>query len=74
MATWGVIVIDPITDDRWQASGSVPEELKTRWLEVAGSRIICEIEAYAVVLAIFGLRASVADRKVLVFMTTSLAE
>jgi hypothetical protein len=67
-ATWGVVVLDPVTGDKWQASGSVPEKLKKRWLEKAGSQIICEIEAYAVALAIFGLRASVADRNVLVFI------
>ena len=47
VGTWGSLLVDPETGDRWLFGGQVPQLLIDRWHEAAGVQVFCEIEAYA---------------------------
>lgn len=47
VATWGALVIDPVTGTRHVLGGTVPDVLVRHWLRTVGEQVICEVEAFA---------------------------
>ena len=68
VGTWGSLLVDPETGDRWLFGGQVPQPLINRWHEAAGEQVICEIEAYALAITVFGLRGFLGNRSVVAFI------
>ena len=64
VGTWGSLLVDPETGDRWLFGGQVPQPLIDRWHEAAGEQVICKIEAYALAITVFGLRGYLGNRSV----------
>ena len=60
--------MDPETGSRWLFGGQVPQPLIDRWHEAAGEQVICEIEAYALAITVFGLRGYLGNRSVIAFV------
>ena len=68
VGTWGSLLVDPETGSRWLFGGQVPQPLIDRWHEAAGEQVICEIEAYALAITVFGLRGYLGNRSVIAFV------
>ena len=68
IGTWGALVCDPCSGRRMLFSGQVPRPLIQHWLRSAGSQVICQVEAYALMATLYGLRGSVNDRLILAFI------
>ena len=68
VGTWGALVVDSLSGSRWLFGGRVPQCLIQRWHSAAGDQVICEVEAYALVMTLFGLRGFLDRRSVLVFI------
>ena len=68
VGAWGSVVVDRVTNQRWIFSGAVPEDLIQLWHEGAGEQVICEIEAYALAITLFGLRGFLTGRSVIAFI------
>ena len=66
--TWGSLLVDPETGARWLFGGQVPQVLIARWREMAGLQVICEIEAYALAISLFGLRGFLGNRSIVAFV------
>ena len=62
------MVVDRVTNQRWIFSGTVPEDLIQLWHEGAAEQVICEIEAYALAITLFGLRGFLTGRSVVAFI------
>ena len=67
-ATWGAIVIDPVTKTRLCFSGAVPEFLLAAWKDLVGEQLICQIEMYAVVCIRWKVRHLLHKRRLLLFI------
>ena len=61
-------MVDPETGARWLFGGQVPQALIAKWHEMAGGQVICEIEAYALAITVFGLRGFLGNRSVVTFV------
>ena len=72
-ATWGAILLDPSTGARWMFHGTVCRTLCDHWRKHAGQQIICEIEAFAVALVLYGLRGSLHGRCIISFIDNDAA-
>ena len=68
IGSWGSLVVDPESGVRWLFGGQVPQMLIERWHELAGEQVICEIEAYALAITVFGLRGFLGHRSVIAFV------
>ena len=55
-------MLDPVTSQRWIFGGQVPDCLMKRWHATAGEQVICEVEAYALAITLFGLRGFLTGR------------
>ena len=73
VGTWGVLVVDKRSGSRWLFGGRVPQCLIQHWHAGAGDQVICEVEAYSLVLTLFGLRGFLAGRSVLAFIDNDLS-
>ncbi|CAE7259149.1 unnamed protein product [Symbiodinium sp. CCMP2456] len=62
VATWGAILLDPLCGARWMFHGTVGSALCNYWRVHAGEPIICEVEAFAVALVLYGLRGVLRGR------------
>ena len=67
-ATWGAIVIDPLTGVRLCFAGAVPEFLLTAWKHLVGEQLICQIDMYAVVCVRWKVRYLLYKRRLLLFI------
>ena len=72
-ATWGAILLDPSSGARWMFHGTVCRTLCDHWRKHAGEQIICEIEAFAVALVLYGLRGSLHGRCIISFIDNDAA-
>ena len=68
IGTWGALMIDPVSSHRWIFGGQVPDRLMQHWHATAGEQVICEVEAYALAITLFGLRGFLTGRSVVAFI------
>ena len=68
VGTWGALVVDGQAGARWLFGGRVPQTLIQQWHGSAGAQVICEVEAYAVIMTLVGLRGFLERRSALVFI------
>ena len=68
LGTWGSVVVDQVAKRRWVFGGRVPDCLMEKWSAEAGEQVICEVEAYALAITLFGLRGYLAGRSVIAFI------
>ena len=68
LATWGCVVIDPLTDTSEVSGGAIPEKLVSCWQQLAGQQVITQAEAFAVLLARKSYELLVRQRKVIFFV------
>ena len=73
VATWGAILLDPLSGVRWMFHGTVCKTLCDHWRTHAGEQIICEVEAFAVALVLCGLRGSLRGRCIISFIDNDAA-
>ena len=73
VASWGAILLDPLCGTRWMFHGTVGRELCDYWRKHAGEQIICEVEAYAVALVLYGLRGALRGRCIISFIDNDAA-
>ncbi|OLQ04798.1 hypothetical protein AK812_SmicGene12112 [Symbiodinium microadriaticum] len=73
VATWGAILLDPLSDARWMFHGTVCRTLCDHWRTHAGEQIICEVEAFAAALVLYGLRGSLRGRCIISFIDNDAA-
>jgi len=66
--TWGAVVVDPCSGSRWTLGGEVCRQLMDHWSREAGSQVICQIEAYALAITLFGIRGLLKGRSVLAWI------
>lgn len=66
--TWGAVVVDPCSGSRWILGGEVCQQLMDHWSREAGSQVICQIEAYALAITLFGVRGLLKGRSVLAWI------
>ena len=67
-ATWGAIVIDPVSKTSLCFAGTVPEFLLAAWKNLVGEQLICQIEMYAVVCVRWKVRHLLHKRRLLLFI------
>ena len=67
-ATWGAIVIDPLSGARLCFAGAVPEFVLTAWKDLVGEQLICQIEIYAVLCMHWKVRHLLHKRRLLLFI------
>ena len=60
--TWGAILCDTASDARSIVHGTVPQGLIDAWVRMAGEQVICEIEAFAFLMARLRFREGLTDR------------
>lgn len=65
---WGSVVIDMQSGNKSVHWGEVPERLISVWKKLAGEQVICQIEAFAVLLTRYHYRNIWEGRKVLIFI------
>ena len=68
VATWGIVLIDPVTGTRTALGGKVPDSLVQLWHSLGSQQVITLAEAFAVLLARVVLRDCIFDRRVLFFV------
>ena len=68
VGSWGSLAIDPTTGLRWLFGGRVEEGLMRHWRECAGEQVICQVEAYAFAVTLFGIRVLAKQRTLIVFI------
>ena len=68
VATWGIVLIDPVTGTRTALGGKVPDSLVQLWHSLGSQQVITLAEAFAVLLARVVLRDCILDRRVLFFV------
>ena len=68
VGSWGSLVVDPTTGLRWLFGGRVEEGLVQHWRDCAGEQVICQVEAYAFAVTLFGIRVLVKQRTLIVFI------
>eukprot|EP00435_Cladocopium_sp_Y103_P055901 s883_g18.t1 len=67
-ATWGAIVLDPLSGKRLCFSGAVPDFLLGAWRNLIGEQLICQIEMYAVLCVRWKIRDMANRRRLLLFI------
>ena len=73
LATWGCVVIDPLTDTSEVSGGAIPEKLVSCWQQLAGQQVITQAEAFAVLLARKSYELLVRQRRVIFFVDNEAA-
>ncbi|CAE7620270.1 unnamed protein product [Symbiodinium sp. CCMP2592] len=68
VGTWGAILIDNHSGARWAFGGTVCHQLKNLWERQAGEQVICQVEAYALAIVLFGLRGFLKGRSLIAFI------
>ena len=71
--TWGAILCDTASDARSMVHGTVPPGLIDAWVRMAGEQVICEIEAFAFLMARLHFREGLTDRLGLAFIDNEAA-
>ncbi|CAE7244295.1 RE1 [Symbiodinium sp. CCMP2592] len=66
--TWGAILVDAYTSSRWVFGGEVCKPLMDHWGREAGAQVICQVEAYALAITLFGIRGFLKGRSVLAWI------
>ena len=67
-ATWGIVVIDPVTGLRTAIGGSIPNSLVEAWHDLGTDHVITLAEAFAVLLARVVFREILTQRRALFFV------
>ena len=68
VATWGLVVIDPINKMRTALGGDIPPSLVDAWHSLGSEQVITLAEAFAVLLARVAFRKVLTQRRVLFFV------
>ena len=71
--TWGAVIFDPSSDTTSTFAGRVSETLMDGWKKLAGEQIICQIEAYAVLLVRHHFKLQWKNRKAIFFVDNEAA-
>ncbi|CAE7648128.1 unnamed protein product [Symbiodinium sp. CCMP2592] len=66
--TWGAVLVDAYTGSRWVFGGEVCKPLMNHWGKEAGAQVICQVEAYALAITLFGIRGLLKGRSVLAWI------
>ncbi|CAE7245188.1 unnamed protein product [Symbiodinium sp. CCMP2592] len=66
--TWGAVLVDACTGSRWVFGGEVYHPLMGHWGKEAGTQVICQVEAYALAITLFGIRGVLKGRSVLAWI------
>ena len=67
-ATWGVVILDLVSNRREVSGGVIPRELVDFWLAEAGEQVITQAEAFAMVLARIAYGPSLSRRRSIWFV------
>ena len=59
---------DKLLGARWAFGGTVDSSLLAHWRREAGDQVICQVEAYALAIVLYGIRGSVKGRSILAFI------
>ena len=65
VATWGIVVIDMISNTRTALGGEIPRALVEAWHELGSQQVITLAEAFAVLLARISFRSLLTKRRVI---------
>ncbi|CAE7332461.1 unnamed protein product, partial [Symbiodinium sp. CCMP2456] len=68
IGTWGAVLIDQPSGARWAFGGTVDSSLVAHWKREAGEQVICQVEAFALAIVLYGIRGSVKGRSILAFI------
>ena len=68
VATWGIVLLDPISGVRTALGGRIPDNLVSLWHELGSQQVITLAEAFAVLLARVELRQCIQGRCVIFFV------
>eukprot|EP00439_Symbiodinium_sp_Y106_P025560 s8862_g3.t1 len=68
VGTWGAVLVDKLLGARWAFGGTVDSSLLGHWRCDAGDQVICQVEAYALAIVLYGIRGSVKGRSILAFI------
>ncbi|CAE7763864.1 unnamed protein product, partial [Symbiodinium necroappetens] len=68
VAGWGAVLVDRLTGACWTFGGKVGDDLVSHWRAEAGMQVICQVEAYALAIVLFGIRGYVKGRSILAFI------
>ncbi|CAE7215102.1 unnamed protein product [Symbiodinium sp. CCMP2456] len=68
IGTWGAVLIDELSGARWAFGGTVDSSLVAHWKREAGEQVICQVEAFALAIVLYGIRGSVKGRSILAFI------
>ncbi|CAK9052971.1 unnamed protein product [Durusdinium trenchii] len=68
VATWGMVLLDPVTDTRTAVGGRVPDFLVQKWHALGSDQVITLAEAFAALLARIVFRSYISQRRVLIFV------
>ena len=68
VATWGIVLLDPVSGVRTALGGKIPTSLVSLWRELGSQQVITLAEAFAVLLARVELRQCIKDRRVIFFV------
>ncbi len=71
--TWGAVIFDPSNDITSTFAGRVSESLMDGWKKLAGEQIICQIEAYAVLLVRHHFKLQWKNRRAISFVDNEAA-
>ena len=72
-ATWGCVVVDPLTNMSEVSGGAIPEKLVSCWQKLAGQQVITQAEAFAVLLARKSYELLIRQRRVIFFVDNEAA-
>ena len=68
VATWGMVILDPLTGVRSAMGGQIPMPLVERWRDLGSDQVITLAEAFAVLLGRISFRDVIKFRRVLFFV------
>ena len=68
IATWGLVLIDPLSGVRTAIGGKVPGPLVNLWQELGSQQVITLAEAFAVLLSRIVFRECIQKRRVIFFV------
>jgi hypothetical protein len=68
IATWGIVLVDPVTQFRTALGGDIPTFLVDAWHQMGSEQVITLAEAFAVLLARINFRHALTHRRVLFFV------
>ena len=68
IATWGIVIVDPVNQFRTALGGNIPDFLVDAWHRLGSDQVITLAEAFAVLLARVTFRHILTHRRVLFFV------